>query len=328
MNVAETVEDIARRVPLLRRPFYQRDVARRERDALAARLQALGSVPIAHPAARQGFDDTRVELRSFEEAKAFFTNNPHVLDPKHIESLVAQAVRDGVTSNFLGDIPPNEVVVNDTNYRETFLACGFNARQRVLLEELHDRIGHRSIYDISIYSHEAFTPLARILRGRYPRFLGSEYAQNDADRKRIFPVPSIDIMASGFPDSSFDIILSGDVLEHVPDLQAALRDSARILKPGGHLIASLPFAYGHEETTIKARLTDGKIDYLTEPEYHGNPMDISGGSLVFQIPGWAILADAREAGFSDACMVFWSSARRGFAGDATLAGVLLLVGTR
>jgi len=271
------------------------------------------------------FEDTRAELRSLAELRAFFAAHPRLLDEKHIAQIVAYGPSCGLTSRFLGDIPPEKIEVRDTNYRETYLASGFNARQRALLDELHALIGDRSVYDISIYAHEAMTPFALLLRGRYPRFLGSEYAPREADRKRIFPVPGIDITASGLPGNAFDFILSGDVLEHVPDLQAALCDSARILKPGGHLIASMPFAYGHEQTTIKARIKDGAIEYLAPPEYHGNPMDAAGGSLVFQIPGWAILQDARKAGFDDAKIVFWSSAQRGFAGDATLGGILLLV---
>jgi hypothetical protein len=328
MRVAEAVEEIARRVPLLRRPFYQRDVARGERDALAVRLQAMAPPPSPAETTLQGFDDIRGELRCLDDWRAFVEQNPGVLDRKHIELTVAHGVKTGVTSRFLGDIPPEEIVAHGTNYRESYLARGFNARQRAMLDEMHDIIGNRSIYDVSIYAHEAMTPLALTLRGRYPRFLGSEYAPDANDRQRIFPIPSIDITASGLPDESFDIVLSGDVLEHVPDLPAALCDTARILKPGGQLIASFPVAYGDEQTVIKARLSDGKIDYLMPPEYHGNPMDASGGSLVFQIPAWDIIDDARRAGFSDASLVFLSSARRGIAGDADLGAIILFVARR
>lgn len=36
-----------------------------------------------------------------------------------------------------------------------------------------------------------------------------------------------------FPDASFDIVSCCDVLEHIPDWQAAIREAARLLKPGG-----------------------------------------------------------------------------------------------
>ena len=328
MGVAHTIEQFAKRVPFLRRPFYQRDIAVLERDAFAARLNALGPALGPPVLVRPPFADTRLELRSLRAWNAFVSEKSELFQSGRTESMVAHGLRYGVSSAFLGRVAPWEMEVRGANYREGFLARGFNPRQRAILDQLHDMAGRRSIYDLSIYAHEALTPFALLLRGRYPRFLGSEYAANQADRKRIFPIPGIDITASDLPDSSFDFVLSGDVLEHVPDLGAALRDTARILKPGGHLIASMPFAYNSEETSIKARLADGKIEYLAPPEYHGNPMDVAAGSLVFQVPGWALLADARRAGFRDAYALFWSSAERGFAGYASLPGIFLLVATK
>jgi SAM-dependent methyltransferase len=40
-----------------------------------------------------------------------------------------------------------------------------------------------------------------------------------------------------FPDSSFDIVFSHGVLHHIPDVQAAQKEIARVLKPGGQLVA-------------------------------------------------------------------------------------------
>ena len=41
-------------------------------------------------------------------------------------------------------------------------------------------------------------------------------------------------------DSSFDTIIAMDVLEHVPDDRAAMRELFRILKPGGTALLSVP----------------------------------------------------------------------------------------
>src|SRR5439155_12408868 len=43
-----------------------------------------------------------------------------------------------------------------------------------------------------------------------------------------------------FPDSSFDVIVSLDYLEHVNDDQASIRVLYRDLKPGGQLMISTP----------------------------------------------------------------------------------------
>jgi SAM-dependent methyltransferase len=50
-----------------------------------------------------------------------------------------------------------------------------------------------------------------------------------------------DIVAIPEPDGSFDAVMCLEVLEHVPDPLAALRELARLLRSGGKLVLSAPF---------------------------------------------------------------------------------------
>jgi SAM-dependent methyltransferase len=51
-----------------------------------------------------------------------------------------------------------------------------------------------------------------------------------------------DITAIPEPDGSFDAIMCIEVFEHIPDPLAALKEFKRLLKPGGYLIITAPFA--------------------------------------------------------------------------------------
>ena len=46
-----------------------------------------------------------------------------------------------------------------------------------------------------------------------------------------------------YPDGSFDYVFSNCVLEHIPDDATAIMESARVLRPGGLFIATVPFDY-------------------------------------------------------------------------------------
>jgi SAM-dependent methyltransferase len=49
-----------------------------------------------------------------------------------------------------------------------------------------------------------------------------------------------DLTQLPFPDGSFDGVVCGEVLEHIDDDRAALRELCRVLRPGGVLVATVP----------------------------------------------------------------------------------------
>jgi SAM-dependent methyltransferase len=82
-----------------------------------------------------------------------------------------------------------------------------------------------------------------------------------------------------FPDACFDLVVTGDVFEHVLDPAPAFSEIARTLRPGGAHVFTVPW-YWWKQTLVRARRNDdGTTMYLEAPEYHGNPID-EGGSLV------------------------------------------------
>ncbi|MGH7822883.1 MAG: class I SAM-dependent methyltransferase, partial [Candidatus Binatia bacterium] len=76
------------------------------------------------------------------------------------------------------------------------------------------------------------------------------------------PVITATIADAGLPDRSFDVVTFFDVLEHLPDPRAALDRAARILRPGGLLVAQSP-----NLQSLMARLTGEQWRWYFLPQH-------------------------------------------------------------
>ena len=79
-----------------------------------------------------------------------------------------------------------------------------------------------------------------------------EIASSHYSDDRIFPIVDFDGRHIPFPDASFDIAFSSNVLEHIPDLTQTHAEIARILKPTGYAVHVLPTHVWRFWTTLSA----------------------------------------------------------------------------
>jgi len=70
-------------------------------------------------------------------------------------------------------------------------------------------------------------------------------------------------LALPFPDGAFDRVIASEVLEHIPDDLAAMRELSRVLRPGGTMAVTVP-RFGPEA-----------VNWALSDEYH----DIPGGHV-------------------------------------------------
>ena len=54
------------------------------------------------------------------------------------------------------------------------------------------------------------------------------------------PIQTVGGIALPFPDASFDVVISFDVFEHIPDSDAHIREVRRVLRPGGSYLMQTP----------------------------------------------------------------------------------------
>lgn len=242
---------------------------------------------------------------------------------------VTQAL--GILEPFTGEhIPPEALLIHGPNYRESLVGNGLLSRNRavlVLLEQISgslEALGQQDIYLV-----EALTGFALWLRRQLgeERLVCSEYLD---DAEGSFPeIPHQDLCSLTFADASFDLLLCNELFEHVQDLQLAFREITRVLRPGGRLVATCPLAFGQRESIVKAvhNPATGKAEVSGEPDYHGDPVRPQQGSLVYRIPGWEILEQLQQAGFSEVRMHHIASWKHGVLGS-DLPGVLVIEAER
>ena len=229
-------------------------------------------------------------------------------------------------------VPPEAIEVVAPNYRESLVHQGLNSRERAVLLLLRGMIDAGQLPSprlIKAYLPEAITAMARALRDWLGEgVLASEYLPDPEDPRRA-QYRHEDLCALSFPDQSFDLLVSSEVFEHLYDLKAGLAECLRVLRPGGVLIATFPFAYGNQESIIKARHRGPDLppEIFGTPEYHDNPLEPQAGSLVYQIPGWEILDLLSELGFSNVSFQGIHSISYGVLG-ADIPELLLLVARR
>lgn len=104
------------------------------------------------------------------------------------------------------------------------------------------------------------------LRPYFRQLVGQGYLTADmfADNVDV----KMDISEIQFPDQYFDAIYCSHVLEHVPDDRRAMREFARVLKPGGWAILLVPISREktYEDLSIRTpearRIAFGQADHV------------------------------------------------------------------
>lgn len=147
-------------------------------------------------------------------------------------------------------------------------SCGSVPRQRHIAAVLDERFPGWERLSI----HES-SPSADYIARWTKKYCASQYFEDVPRGQYRNGVRSEDIQSLTLADESIDLFISQDVLEHVFDPEAAIRDIHRVIKPGGAHVFTAPKHRGLDATVQRARLSlTGEVEHLLSEEYHGNPI--------------------------------------------------------
>lgn len=163
----------------------------------------------------------------------------------------------------------------------------------VLEQELPEATAER-VYELSSRG-----PFFRYLRRKFQSVTGSEYWPDVApgDWKDGYQCQNVESLT--YADHSFDLVTSSEVFEHVVDDLQGFRETHRVLTPNGLMVFSVPLAL-RRPTIERAKIEDGKVHHIEEPEYHDDSIRGRKKVLAFRSYGADIVDRLLEAGFRDA----------------------------
>ncbi len=177
------------------------------------------------------------------------------------------------------------------------LRCGASAITLSMTSVLKSvRPGFRSdrVYELSSRG-----PLFEFLRREVPDLTCSEYFDDVSPGSRRGGVQCEDIQSLTYADTSFDLVTSTEVFEHVPNDRRGFAEIRRVLRPGGAFIFTVPLA-DVERTVERAALEGGMVRHLMPATYHDDRIRGRASVLVYRDYGRDIIDRLREAGFASA----------------------------
>jgi GT2 family glycosyltransferase len=137
-------------------------------------------------------------------------------------------------------------------------SCGSSLRVRILADVLLEHYADEARSIAGLVEEERFrlldiaelNSIGRMhpLLAPLPRLTYAEY-------------PEQDIQALTYADASFDLVLTSETLEHIPDFRRALAETRRVLRPGGRHVFTVPLDPRLERTRSREGMP---------PVYHGH----------------------------------------------------------
>jgi SAM-dependent methyltransferase len=172
------------------------------------------------------------------------------------EWVFSEVINDELASTW--DLTPE--LIHSFNLRESMLCpnCSSSFRLRLLAESmsiiygggmsLKEMISNNSLDGIDVAEINSCGNLHQFL-GQIPGIAYSEYGSKNKD------VRSEDLKRLSYENKEFDLVLTSDTLEHVPDFKAALSEIHRVLKPGGmHIFTIRWYGTGLRDNELQSKV--------------------------------------------------------------------------
>jgi SAM-dependent methyltransferase len=165
--------------------------------------------------------------------------------------------------------------------------CGASARERALFAILNEKFPNWRTLKIH-ESSPGNMALSNKIKAECQNYTASQFWPDKELGTLIDGFRNENLEALTFPDESFDLFITQDVMEHVYHPEQAFASIAKVLKANGAHLFTVPIDNKEKPSETWATLGEnGDPVFLKEEEWHGTP--IAGRSAVTMHYGYDIL---------------------------------------
>jgi len=197
-------------------------------------------------------ETTLCNLCGSEKSRLRYQLTDLLLDRPEVHSQLVECVECGLVyqnprptlAEMLAHYPPDYECydtlpkINPSSWLRRAIRYGMDKRCRVVRRAR----SHGSLLDVGCASGEFLHAMQQYPGWTLRGVELNDYAAEIARRAYGLDVATGTLEDARFPDCSFDVVTLWDVLEHLHDPLASLKEIQRILKPGGALVARVPNA--------------------------------------------------------------------------------------
>ena len=130
--------------------------------------------------------------------------------------------------------------------------------------------------------HE-FAPIRDWVKSSAERYSASQFYPNCSLGEVVNGFENQDIERLTYADASIDLFLVEDLLEHIYHPDLAIQEMLRVLRPGGHILGTIPLEALPGRTRKRAQLdANGELELLADARYHGAPAGSNASLVVWE----------------------------------------------
>lgn len=157
--------------------------------------------------------------------------------------------------------------------------CGSIPRNRALVNALN--VFCPEWKNLVMHESSPSGPLSDYLKSNVTKYTASQYYPDVPKGHYEGDMRSEDLSRLTFESDVFDLLITSDVFEHVIEPAAAFKEIARVLKPGGMHVFTMPYYPSIETSVQRAQLVGNEVVLLEEAVHHQNPISEEGSLVTY-----------------------------------------------